>query len=103
MFLDNIDDALVQFVLEREIDAFLHVRDDDQRAHRRREIIVRIAFEAHVLGEIFRFHQFADVVKIGADAAKRRVCANGFCCGFREVGHDQAVMISARRFYRHAA
>src|SRR5207245_11695822 len=29
MLLDNIDDALVQPVLEREIHAFLHVRDDD--------------------------------------------------------------------------
>ena len=65
MLLDDVDDALIEFVLEREIDAFLDVRDDDERAHGRREIVVRVALEVHVLGEVFRLHQFADVVKIG--------------------------------------
>ena len=90
-------------MLEREIHAFLDMCDDDQRAHRRGEIIVRVAFEAHVLGEVFRFHQLADVVKISADAAKRRVCADRFCRGFSKICHDQAMMIRARRFDGHAA
>ena len=92
-----------RLVLQREIDAFLHVRNDDQRAHGRREIVVRIALEVHVLGEVFRLHQFADVVEIGANAAKRRVGADRFRGGFREVRDDQTVMIGARRLDRHAA
>ena len=95
MFLDDVDDALVQPVFQSEIDAFLHMRDDDQRTHRRREVIVRVAFEAHVLGEVFRLHQFADVVEIGADAAERCVCADRLRRSFGEIRHDQAVMISA--------
>ncbi len=64
MFLNDVDDPLIEPVFQREINAFLDVRDDNKRAHRRREIIVRISLEVHVLGEIFRLHQFADVVKI---------------------------------------
>ena len=54
-------------VLQREINAFFHMRHDDQGAHRWREIIMRVALEAHVLGEVFRLHQFADIVEIGTD------------------------------------
>ena len=89
MLLDDVDDLLVESVLEREIHAFFHVRDDDERAHRRREIVVRIALEVHVLGEIFRLHQFADIVKIGADAAKRGVRADRFGGGLRRDSRRQ--------------
>ena len=90
-------------MLEREVHAFLDVRDNDQRAHRRGEIIVRIAFEAHVLGEVFRFYQLTDVMEIRADTAERRVRADRFRGGFSEIGHDEAMMIGARRFDGHAA
>src|SRR5438552_3612545 len=71
MLLDDVNHALIESVFQSEINAFLHMRDDDQRAHRRREIIVRIAFKAHVLSEVFRLYQFAHVMKISTDAAKR--------------------------------
>ena len=103
MLLDDVDDLLIEPVFEREVNAFLHVRDDDERAHRRREIVVRIALEVHVLGEIFRLHQFADIVEIGADAAERGVRADRFGGGFGEVRDDQTVMIGAGRFDRHPA
>ena len=64
MFLDNVDDALMEFVLQREINPFFNMRDDNQRAHGRGEIIVRVALEAHVFGEVFRFNQFANIMKI---------------------------------------
>ncbi len=64
MFLNNIDDALLELVLEREINTFFDMRDDDQCAHGRGEIIVRVALEAHVFSKIFRLYQFADIVKI---------------------------------------
>ena len=96
-------DLLIKSVFEREIDAFLDVRDDDERAHRRGEIVVRIALEVHVLGEIFRLHQFPDIVEIGADAAERGVRADRFGGGFGEVRDDEAVMIGAGRFDRHPA
>ena len=103
MLLNDVDHLLVEPVLEREIDAFLDVRDDDERAHRRGEIVVRVALEVHVLGEILRLHQFPDIVEIGADAAERGVRADRFGGGFGEVGDDKAVMIGAGRFDRHPA
>ena len=76
VFLDDVDDALIELVLQSEIDAFFDVRNNDQRAHGRGEIIVRIAFEAHIFSEILRLHQFADVMKIGADATESGVSAD---------------------------
>jgi hypothetical protein len=103
MLLDDVNDALIESVFQGEIDAFFHMRDDDQRAHRRREVIVRIAFKAHVLSEVFRLHQLAHVMKISADAAKSGVCANRFRRSFGEIGDHQAVMIGPRRFDGHTA
>ena len=103
MLLDDIDDLLVESVLECEVNAFLDVRDDDERAHRRGEIVVRIALEVHVLGEIIRFHQLADIVEVGADAAKSGVRADRFGGGLGEVRDDKAVMIGAGRFNGHPA
>ena len=74
-----------------------------KRAHRRREIVVRVALVIHVLGEIFRLHQFADVVKIGAHATERGVGPNRFRSCFRKIRDDKTVVICARRFNRHPA
>src|SRR5215813_1007060 len=90
-------------MLEREVHALLHMRDDDQRTHRRREIVMRISLEAHVLREVLRFHEFADVVKVRADTAKGRVCTDSFGSGFRQIGYDKAMVICTRRFDGHPA
>ncbi len=103
MFLNNIDDALVQFVFEREINPFLHVRDNDQRTHCRGQILVRVALEAHVFGEIVGLHQFPDIVKISTDAAESSVSADRFRRSFGQVRDHQAVVIGARRFDGHAS
>ena len=103
MLLDDVDDLLIESVLEREIDAFLDMRDDDERAHRRGEIVVRVALEVHVLGEIVRLHQLADIVEIGADTAKGGVRADRFGGGLGEVRDDEAVVVGAGRFDRHPA
>ncbi len=97
VLLDDIDDALVELVFERQVHAFLHVGDDDERAHRRRQLVVRIAARAHIFGEILRFHKFTNVVKIRANPAYRGICADDLRCGLREVCHHQRVMVSARR------
>src|SRR5438477_10662252 len=103
MLLDDVNHALIESVDQSEINAFLHMRDDDQRAHRRREIIVRIAFKAYVLSEVFRLYQSAHVMKISTDTAKRGVRADRFRGSFGEIGDDQAVMICPRRFDGHTA
>ena len=62
-----------------------------------------ISLEAHIFREVFRLHQFADVMKVRADAAKGRIRADGFRRGFGEIGYDKAVMVRARCFDRHSA
>ena len=81
--------SLVELVLEREIDALLDVGDDDQRAHGRREIIVRVPPGAHIFGEIFGLHQFADIVKISANPAHRRICSNDLRRGLGQIRDDE--------------
>src|SRR5205823_13252062 len=103
MLLDDVNHALIESVFQSESNALLHMRDDDQRANRRREIIVRTAFKAHVLSEVFRLYQFAHIMKISTDAAKRGVRAVRFRGSFGESGDDQAVMICSRRFDGHTA
>ena len=64
---------------------------------------MRVALEVHVLGEIFRLNQFADIVKISANAAERGVRADAFGRGLGQVRYHQAVVIGARRFNGHAS
>jgi hypothetical protein len=54
---------------------------------------VGISLEAHILREVFRFHQFADVMKIRADAAEGCIRVDGFRRGFGQIGHDKAMVI----------
>ena len=102
MLLDDVNDLLIEAVREREVDAFFDVRDDDEGAHRRGEIVVRVALEVHVLGEVFGFHQFANVVEISADTTERRVGANFFRGALGQIRDHQAVMIRAGRFDCHS-
>src|SRR6266702_2925351 len=67
--------------------------NDDQCTHGRREVIVRVAPESHVLGEVFRLHQLADVVEVRADATKRRIDADRFRGSFGKIRDDQTVVI----------
>src|SRR5215831_16451812 len=103
MFLDDVDNLAVQTVFKREIDPFLYVGNDDERAHGWREIVVRIALKIHVLGVILRLYQLADVMEVGADSAKGRVCADGFGSGFGQIGDDEAMVIGARSFDCHSS
>jgi hypothetical protein len=93
MLLDYVDDLRIELVLERQIHPLLHMRDDYQCAHRRRQLVVRIVAGAHVLGEIFRLHQFADIMEISADSAQCRIGPDGFRGRLGEVGHGQAVVV----------
>src|SRR5437762_8739365 len=77
------------------------MRDDDQRAHCRREIVMRISLEAHVFSEIFRLHQLTDIVKVRTDAAERPVCTDRFGGSFGQISYHEAMVIGARRFDGH--
>ena len=99
---DDIDHQVVEFVFQAEIDAFFDVRKNDERAHRGSEVVMGIDPTGHVFGEIFRLHHLPDVVEISADPADGRIRADGFGTGLGEVGHGEAVMVSARRLEGHA-
>jgi hypothetical protein len=101
VLLDHIDDLLIEPVLEREIHAFFHMRDDHQRAHRRREFIVRVSVVPHVFREVIRLHQLADVVKIGAHPDHRGVRADRLRGSLREIRDHEAVVVGAGRLNGH--
>ena len=78
----------------------LDVRDEDQRAHRRGEVVVRVPVGTHVLREILRLHELADVVKIRARPAHAGVRADAFGRRLGQPGHGLAVLVGAGRIQR---
>src|SRR5947208_15385135 len=102
MLLNDVHDALVESMLDGEIHSLFHVRNDDQCAHRRRQIVMWISLEAHIFREVIGFYEFADVMKIRADTTERCIRTDGFRRGFGEIGYDKAMVIGARCFYCHA-
>ena len=102
VFLDHLDDTRVELVLHRQVDPIFHMRDDDQRTHRRGQGVMRI-FPVFmlVLDEVSRLFQLPYIVEIGADPAHRGVRADRFRGGFRQRGYHQAVMESARSLKLH--
>ena len=73
VLLDQVDDALGQVVLATQVDAVFNVSDDDQRAHRRREIGMSACRADLVLDEVVGLEHLADVVKVSADSHQRRL------------------------------
>lgn len=102
VFLDDVDDGLAEAVLAGQVDAFLDVGNDDERAHRGVEQLVGVAIAAVVFDEVLRFDELADVVEVGADAALGGVGADGFGGGFGEVGEVEAVVVGAGGFFLEA-
>jgi hypothetical protein len=92
VLLDNVDDAGIQPVLQCEIHALFDVGDDDERAHRRCEVVVRIFFSDHVFREVPGSNQLADIVKVSARAGHRAICADTIGRDLRQVRHDLAVV-----------
>ena len=98
MLLDDVDDFLVESVMEGEIDAFFDVGEDNQGTHGGGEFVVGVAIVAHIFGEVIGFHEFSDIVKVGAGAAHCGVSADGFGGGFGEIGDEKTMVISAWSF-----
>jgi len=80
-------------MLEGEVDPILDVGHEDQRAHRRSELVMRIVVRIGVLDEVLRLAQLADVVKVGPRPAHRGIGSDGFRCTFRELRDHQAVVM----------
>src|SRR6185312_14362229 len=57
MLLDHVNHSLIESILQGKVHALFHVRNADQRAHRRSKIIVWIFIADDVLGEVVRFDQ----------------------------------------------
>src|SRR5215831_12399270 len=96
MLLDHIDNPLVETILEREIYTFLDMRNNNQSAHGRSEIIMRIFVCDNVLGKIIRLHQLTNVVKIGTGAADSPVGSNLVSRSLSQVCYDIAMMPGPR-------
>ena len=82
VLLNDIDDAAVELVFDGEIDAVFDVGDEDEGAHPRGEVIVRIVGGVHVLDEVLGLGELADVMEVGADAGHGGAGADGLRGGF---------------------
>ena len=102
MLADDVGDLAVEFVFQRQIDALFHMGDDDERAHRRRQVVVGVVARMHVFREIFGLHEFADIVEVGADPAEGGVRPDGLRSRFRQVRHGEAVVVGAGGLHAQA-
>ena len=85
-------------MLTRHIHAFLHMRCDDEAAHRRHEPVMLVVLGMLVFDEIFGFADLSHVMVIGADACEKRIFADGLGCCFGQVADKDAVMIGPGAF-----
>ena len=76
MHRDHIDALLRQLLLSSENDHFLDMRHDNELRHRWTQLIMNRLVLAHVLGEILRLVDLADVVVIRSDAGQENIPAD---------------------------
>ena len=96
VLLDQVDDRLGQMVLPAQVDAVLDVADDDQRAHRRRELGVPAGRTDLVLDEVMGLEHLADVVKISPDADQQGIGPDAFGRRLGDGADRDRVVVRAR-------
>ena len=98
MLRNEIDDLLRKLVFAREIDAILHMRNNQQRADGRLQALVSQLCFRRVLNEIFRLSSLSKIMVEHARADEPRVRANGIGCRFCEEPDLQRMSECAGRF-----
>ena len=83
---DEVDDALGDVVLVRQLDAVSHVRDDDFGTFGIGEVVMRTVSAMLVFSEIHRILDFPDVVIQGTRPRQKRVAADFVEHFFAQVG-----------------
>ena len=96
VLLDQVDDRLGQVVLPGQVDAVLDVADDDQRAHRRRQVGVAVGGAGLVLDEIVRLEHLADVVEVRPDPDQQGVGPDPLGGGLGDRADGHRVVVRAR-------
>ena len=94
---DEIQHFLGQPVLAADLQSFFHMAGDDQRAHARLEVLVRIHARPLVFHEVLGLDHLADVVIEGPDAHQQRMGSDGRRGRFGQIGHLERVVEGARR------
>ena len=99
---DDILNLLGQAVLLGHDEAVAGVRGDDGGAHVGVGVLVGVVADLVFL-EVQGPLELADVVEIRARAGQQGIAAHGLGGGLGEVGHDDAVVVGARRLNEQAA
>ena len=76
MLLNQVDDSSGEVMQASQLNSVLDVRNDHDRAHRGIEVVVFVLSTLLVLDEVFRLAHFANVVKVGPDAAEQAIGAD---------------------------
>ena len=95
MLHDDVGDLAAEVVFRRKLGSLLDVGEENERAHGRRKLVVRIGSSELVFHEILRPGNLAYVVVERAHLAQQTVGAYGRGAGFHEIGHHKRVMIGA--------
>ncbi len=100
---DNIQDYRRQAVAPPQLDAVLDVGGDNQGAQIGRNLLVRVGPRQLVLGKKVRPLQLADIVIVRPHPGNQRVRPHRLRGRFRQIAHQNAVMVRPRRFHQQLA
>ena len=103
MFGDEIDDALRQAILTRQVNPIFHMGNDDLRAGNG----IQPSVGVHTFGAVFDKEigpdRFADIMIIGTHTSEQGISADGSRGTFAHVAYNQCVMVRAGRLQQKLA
>ncbi len=93
VLFDHLPQGPGQLELAGELDAFLDVVLDDERAHRGRQVLVHVEFPGPVLDEVLGHLRLADVVVEGSGLGQLGIEAQLLGALLGQRGDDEGVVV----------
>jgi hypothetical protein len=101
MLFDHVHDLAIHLVLDCHVNAVFDVRHDDESAHVRRKVVMRIMSFTDVFDEIGGFFHLPDIVKISTNPTHDGAGTDRLGRRLRERRNDETVMVGSRCLDRH--
>src|SRR5690554_748176 len=100
MLLYYLLENIRELVLVGQLNATLDMGCQNHATEARWYPVMGVAALKLVFDEKVRASQFADVMIVRPNPGQDRISPHYFSCSFRQIPHQNAVMVSARRFQK---
>ena len=79
----------------------LHMGPDDASGKRRIDFLVDVFTAALVFNKVFRIVHLSDVVVVGTDAGKKRICSDLVACSLGKRSHHEGMVVCSACSDKH--